>query len=70
MNILEPETWPGRVHFAVGAILIGPSSFCVASMLSNRPAVTISATFAGMILGGVVAVSLREHFIEVWRRWW
>jgi len=39
-------------------------------MLSNRPAVTISATFAGMILGGVVAVSLREHFIEVWRRWW
>jgi hypothetical protein len=70
MNVLKPETWSDGGLFATGAIMAGPVSFWLASMLGGALVVRIAAGCAGMILGGVVGVLLRDELFDLWRAWW
>ena len=70
MKLHEPESWSGAIYFGIGAILglvVGVGAFGILDVGLGLAVVIVGGA---ALLGGLVAVALRDHLTEILIRWY
>ena len=70
MKLHEPASWSAAIYFGIGAVLgllVGVGAF---GILEVGLGFAVAIVAGAALLGGLIAVALREHLAEILVRWY
>jgi hypothetical protein len=65
MKFVKPEAWPDAVFLGIGAVLGFAMGFGGAELLDARLSVAFAIAGGAALLGGILALMLREDLVEI-----